>query len=341
MNDLIQLLAEYGLFLAKTLTWVVAILFIAGNLFSMIQRNRQGTGERLEVHNRGQHLRDVADALNDELLSPPELKKRAKLRKAEDKARRKAETARRPRVFVLGFEGDLQAHAVASLREEISAVLQVAEKGDEVMLKLESGGGLVHAYGLAASQLVRLRAGGLRLTVAVDKIAASGGYLMACVADRILAAPFAVVGSIGVVAQMPNFHRLLQKNEIDFELHTAGEFKRTLTLFGENTDAAREKFRGELDQTHGLFKAFVAEYRPALELDKVATGEHWFGTQALALGLIDELRTSDDYLLQRVAEAEVFDLRYRIRRPLAERLGVGLARVASAFGRKALTPTAP
>lgn len=337
-----QFLADYGLFLAKALTLVVAILLVAGNLFAMVRNNRAHGGDRLEVRNLGDRLRELADTLNDELLDDAERKKLAKTRKAEDKAQRKARSrgvAPRPRVFVLAFEGDLAAHAVAGLREEISAVLQVARKDDEVLLRLESAGGLVHAYGLAASQLTRIRGHGLKLTVAVDKVAASGGYLMACVANHILAAPFAVLGSIGVVAQIPNFNRLLKKNEIDLELHTAGEFKRTLTLFGENTDAGRAKFREDLEDTHALFKSFVSEHRPVLDLAAVATGEHWFGTRALALKLCDELRSSDDYLLQRVEDADVFEVHYRVRKPLSERLGLGMARLASAFGRKALTPT--
>lgn len=339
---MMQFLADYGLFLAKSLTLVVAILLVAGSIFSMVRASRAHSGNRLEVRNLGTHLRDLADTLNDELLDDAERKKLVKTRKADDKAKKKARSrgvAPRPRVFVLSFEGDLQAHAVASLREEISAVLQVAREEDEMLLRLESAGGLVHAYGLAASQLVRIRARGLKLTVAVDKVAASGGYLMACVAHHIIAAPFAVLGSIGVVAQIPNFNRLLKKNEIDLELHTAGEFKRTLTLFGENTDAGRAKFREDLEETHALFKAFVAEHRPALDLARVATGEHWFGTRAAELKLCDELGSSDDYLLQRVEDADVFEVRYHVRKPWSERLGLGLARLASAFGRKALTPT--
>lgn len=337
-----QFLAEYGLFLAKSVTLVLAILLVAGNLFAMVRDARGHAGDRLEVRNLGSRLRELGDTLNDELLDQAERKKLAKVRKAEEKAKRKARShgsTLRPRVFVLAFEGDLAAHAVASLREEISAVLQVARKDDEVLLRLESAGGLVHAYGLAASQLTRIRARGLRLTVAVDKVAASGGYLMACVADHILAAPFAVLGSIGVVAQIPNFNRLLKKNEIDLELHTAGEFKRTLTLFGENTDAARAKFREDLEDTHALFKSFVAEHRPVLDLARVSTGEHWFGTRAAELRLCDELRSSDDYLLQRVEDADVFEVRYHVRKPWSERLGLGMARLASAFGRKALAPT--
>ena len=339
-----EFLSDYGLFLAKSVTLVAAILLVAGNLFALARTSREEGATRLDVRNINERLRDLADTLRDEMLDPGERKKLAKARKAEDKAQKKARAkgvAPRPRVFVLDFEGDLQAHAVASLREEVSAVLQVARKEDEVLLRLESAGGLVHAYGLAASQLTRVKSGGLRLTVVVDKVAASGGYLMACVADRILAAPFAVIGSIGVVAQIPNFNRLLRKNAIDMELHTAGQFKRTLTLFGENTDADRAKFREELDETHALFKRFVAEHRPSLDVARVATGEHWFGTRAAELRLIDEIRSSDDYLLQRVADADVFEVHYRARKPWSERLGLGLARVASAFGRKALAPDAP
>jgi serine protease SohB len=310
-----------------------------------LARSARGTwAEQLRVRNLNHRLRDLADTLHDEMLDDTERKSLAKARKAEDKAQKKARAkgvAPRPRVFVLEFEGDLQAHAVASLREEISAVLQVARKEDEVLLRLESSGGLVHAYGLAASQLVRIRGKGLRLTVAVDKVAASGGYMMACVADRILAAPFAVLGSIGVVAQIPNFNRLLKKNEIDLELHTAGAYKRTLTLFGENTEAGRAKFREDLEDTHLLFKRFVAEHRPALDLERVATGEHWFGTRALDLKLVDELRSSDDYLLERVESADVFEVRYKLRKSLSERLGGWLARIATAFGDRAFTPGAP
>lgn len=337
-------LSEYGLFLAKAVTLVVAILVVAANLFALARGARERGSDRLEVRNVNRRLRELADRLHDEMLDADERKKLVKARKAQDKAQKKARAkgvAARPRVFVLDFEGDLQAHAVSSLREEINAVLQVARKEDELLLRLESSGGLVHAYGLAASQLTRVRGTGLRLTVAVDKVAASGGYMMACVADRILAAPFAVIGSIGVVAQIPNFNRLLRKSQIDLELHTAGEYKRTLTLFGENTDAARAKFREELEDTHALFKSFVAEHRPGLDLARVATGEHWFGTRAEELKLVDELRSSDDYLLQRVQDADVFELHYRARKPWSERLGLGLARVASAFGRKALTPEVP
>lgn len=333
---MLEFVFDYGLFLAKAITWVVAIVFVVGSIAGLARQMReQQGGDRLDVRHLNQRYEDLADALNSELLSEHERKAEEKARKqrekSEAKAAKKGHKPPRPRLFVLEFDGDIGASDVDQLREEITALLQVARDDDEVLLKLESEGGMVHAYGLAASQLVRIRDRGLRLTVAVDKVAASGGYMMACVAHRIIAAPFAIVGSIGVVAQIPNFNRLLKKHEVDFELHTAGEHKRTLTLFGENTPAAREKFQQELDDTHLLFKRFVTEYRPQLKIDKVATGEHWFGRQALDLKLIDELRTSDDYLLTQSKDAELYRIQFKPQRSLPERLAHNWTRLQRAL----------
>jgi len=187
-------------------------------------------------------------------------------------------------------------------------------------VRLENAGGTVSEHGLAASQLARLRTSGVHLTVAVDKVAASGGYLMACVADRIVAAPFAILGSIGVLAELPNFHRLLERHGVDFELHTAGEYKRTLTLFGENTEAARQKLKEQLEETHALFKGFVGEYRPDLDLERVATGEYWHGRQAVELGLVDAIQTSDDLLLAQSDTRDLWQLKYSARKKPIERL---------------------
>ena len=223
---------------------------------------------------------------------------------------------------MLNFDGDIRANATDNLREEVSVVLGQAREGDEVLVRVESPGGLVHGYGLAASQLQRFRDAKVPLTVAVDKVAASGGYMMACVADRILAAPFAVLGSIGVLAQLPNFHRLLQKHDIDFELLTAGEYKRTLTMFGENTDKGREKFVEELEETHTLFKDFVGTNRPSLDIAKVATGEVWYGSRALEEGLVDELCTSDDFVQKRLQDWDVLELRFVHKKNWQEKLGL-------------------
>jgi serine protease SohB len=326
-------LQAYLIFLAKAATVVVALGAVITIVINAVrQLNSARTHERLDVRRLNERFEHLADTVRESLFADAARRQLRKQRKKEAATRHKGGT-RKPHVYVLNFDGDLHAHAVEGLREEISTVLQVAEPGDEVLLRLESEGGLVHAYGLAASQLARLRERGIQLTAAIDKVAASGGYLMACVANRILAAPFAVVGSIGVVAQLPNFHRLLQRMDVDYELHTAGEFKRTLTLFGENTEAARAKLREELEETHRLFKHFVATHRPQLDLASVATGEHWFGSRALELGLVDALQTSDDYLLEHAPRAELVELRFRRRPRLSERLAHGLAGVGRGLRR--------
>ena len=316
-------LLSYGLFLAKTLTLAGAVIAIVVAVASAVRQSRRPAEDRIEVRHINERLRHLAELLNQNLLGDREWKAELKRLKQEDKDREAADKrgdAPRPRLFVLDFDGDIEASRVDALREEITALLQVARSGDEVLLRLESPGGVVHGYGLAASQLRRLRDRGYRLTIAVDKVAASGGYMMACVADRIVAAPFAVLGSIGVVAMLPNFRRLLEKHEIDVEQHTAGEYKRTLSMFGENTEAARSKFRQELDETHALFKRFVLDNRPQLDLERIATGEHWYGTQALDLQLVDRLSTSDDLLLEAAQSSEVYEVRYKPRRSLRDQL---------------------
>ncbi|WP_374663790.1 protease SohB [Acinetobacter sp.] len=236
------------------------------------------------------------------------------------------------KIYVLDFKGDTAASAVEHLREEITLILATAKSGrDRVVVRLESPGGMVHGYGLAAAQLVRLRDAGFHLTICVDKVAASGGYMMACIGSEIISAPFAVVGSIGVVAQVPNFNRLLKEKHIDFELYTAGQFKRTVTMFGENTAEGKAKFEEELQQTHELFKHFVEKYRPKLNVEKVATGEHWYGQDALDLNLVDQLKTSDEYLLSLLPQHDVYVIETRKKPTLGEKIGLQAAQVADSL----------
>ncbi len=236
------------------------------------------------------------------------------------------------KVYILDFKGDVQASAVENIREEITLILATAKAGrDRVVVRLESPGGMVHGYGLAAAQLVRLRDAGFHLTICVDKVAASGGYMMACIASEIISAPFAILGSIGVVAQVPNFNRLLKQHNVDFELYTAGEFKRTVTMFGENTPEGKAKFEEELQQTHVLFKHFVEKYRPQLNVEKVATGEHWYGQDAIDLNLVDQLKTSDEYLLSLLPQHDVYVIETRRKPTLGEKLGLQAAQMADAF----------
>ncbi|MCP3130481.1 protease SohB [Shewanella sp. KJ2020] len=318
-----EFLYEYGMFLAKAITIVVAIIAVVIVVLASTVKHKSDKGE-LRITNLSEELAELKHDLKAELLSKKQFKAYEKQLKAEEKAKEKAaDETHTGKVFVIDFKGSIDAAEVASLREEISAILAIAEKGDEVIVNVESGGGMVHGYGLASSQLDRLRQADIPLTVCVDKVAASGGYMMACVANRIYAAPFAIVGSIGVVAQLPNFNRLLKKHEIDYEQHTAGDFKRTLTVFGENTDEGRQKFQQELEETHVLFKSFVGKYRPELDLAKVATGEHWYGQQAIDLGLIDAISTSDDVLMSLAGERTVYKLRYQIRKKLADKIAHG------------------
>ena len=250
-----------------------------------------------------------------------QLVKEAKIRKKNNQ-----------KIFVLDFKGDIQASAAAPIREEITLILATAKAGhDRVVVRLESPGGMVHGYGLAAAQLVRLRDAGFNLTICVDKVAASGGYMMACIANEIISAPFAVVGSIGVVAQVPNFNRLLKQHNVDFEMYTAGQYKRTVTMFGENTPEGKAKFEEELQQTHALFKHFVERYRPSLNVEQVATGEHWYGEDARALNLVDKLQTSDEYLLGLLAQHDVYVINTRKRPTFGEKLGLQAAQMAESL----------
>lgn len=321
-----ELLSEYGLFLAKIATVVIAIAVIAVLVVNLTQRKRQ-RGE-LRITRLSEQYKEMQEDMSVGLLDRHQQKLWHKAQKKKHKqdekaakvnARQGQQAALKPRIYVLDFKGSMDAHEVTSLREEVTAVMAVAKPEDQVVLRLESPGGVVHGYGLAASQLQRLREKNIPLTVAVDKVAASGGYMMACVADKIVAAPFAILGSIGVVAQIPNFNRFLKNKEIDIELHTAGQYKRTLTLLGENTEEGRQKFREDLNETHLLFKDFVKEMRPSLDIDQVATGEHWYGIQAREKGLVDEVGTSDDLLLGLMDGRELIGVRYTQRKRMIDR----------------------
>ncbi|HSC85210.1 MAG TPA: protease SohB [Pseudomonas sp.] len=316
-----EFLVDYAEFLLRTLTLVVAVIVVLVAIAALRSKGRSKSSGHLEVHKLNDFYKALRERLQHSLLDKAQLKS---LHKAEAKTAKQDKKAgkTRQRVFVLDFDGDIKASATDSLRHEVTALLNMATAEDEVVLRLESGGGMVHSYGLASSQLARIRQAGVPLTVCVDKVAASGGYMMACIGEKILAAPFAILGSIGVVAQLPNVHRLLKKHDVDFEVLTAGEYKRTLTVFGENTDKGREKFQEDLETTHELFKGFVARYRPQLTIDEIATGEVWLGLSALDIHLVDELKTSDEYLAERAREADLFQLHYAQRKSLPERFGL-------------------
>ena len=307
-----EYLYEYLGFLARTVTIVVAIVVVLSAIVAAsLKRQGQERGH-IEVTWINDRLLDYRHALQHAVMGDSAYKKQLK---QDQKARKEAEknaqkSGDKPRLYVMSFEGDLQASKVDLLRREITAVLTVAGDDDEVLVRLDSPGGVVHGYGLAASQLARIRERGLNLTVAVDKVAASGGYLMASVAHRIIAAPFAVLGSIGVIAQVPNVHRLLKRHDVDVEVHTAGQFKRTLTVLGENTEEGRQKFREELEDTHQLFQQFVTTYRDQVDMTKAATGETWYGQRAVDEKLVDDIETSDAFLMRACDEKNVYEVKW-------------------------------
>lgn len=321
----------YGVFILEVITLLLVIAVVVAMIIAMKQKKAHLHGE-LVITDLSKEFEENRKILSNFHLSEDELKEAEKAEKKAEKAKAKAlkaqrkkgedtESERKPSLYVLHFKGDISASETAALREEISAIVQVAKPNDEVLLCLESPGGVVHGYGLAASQLMRLKQHNIKLTVAVDKVAASGGYMMACVADKIVSAPFAIIGSIGVVAQIPNIHRLLKKHDVDVDVMTAGEYKRTVTMLGENTEKGKQKFQQELEETHQLFKQFVSQNRPHLDVEQVATGEHWFGQQALNLNLVDEIMTSDDLLLQAMKEKQLIGVKYVVKKSLLQKVG--------------------
>lgn len=333
-----QFLMDLGLFTSKVFVLVFGIAVVL-MLFAILIAKARESKALLTVEDLNEKFDEMSEGLKAHVLDEKALKLDKKEIKKREKAEKKTPVEKK-RVFILDFEGDIRASHVENLREEITALLTIAKPGnDEVVLRLESPGGMVHSYGLAASQLLRLRAAGVRLTICVDKMAASGGYMMACTADRILAAPFAIIGSIGVVAQVPNFHRLLKKHDVDFEEMTAGDFKRTVSLFGEITDKGRKKFIDQLEDTHVLFKDFVKTYRPQLDLSKVATGEYWFGERAKDLALVDDLIASDDYLFGLRKDYRLFKIEIATRKKWSEKLAENIASVVGGAWEKSLNKT--
>lgn len=328
----LEYLIDYSMFLARVATVVVAIIFILGSLASAGNRQRKGVAKgHIKVTKLNEHIEEMLDSLKKAVLDKQgqkeDKKQKKKLQKAADKASKAAKSQEageqdyRKRVYVLNFNGDIAAHAVSSLREEITAILSLASEKDEVLLRLESPGGMVHAYGLASSQLTRIRDKKIPLTICVDKVAASGGYMMACLADRLIAAPFAIIGSIGVLVQLPNFHRLLKKNEIDYETISAGEFKTTLSTFGEITQKGRDKVQEDVEDMHVLFKQWVKDHRPSVDIDKISTGETWVGIKAKERYMVDELKTSDECIVAACNDADVYEIEFVQKKSVQDKVG--------------------
>ena len=318
----IELLSNYGLFLIKTLTVLISILLIISFIVNSKKSDQSGS---IEIKNVNKELDSIEENIKKNILTKSDFKKFIKSRKKSNKKLEK-------RLFVIDFKGNIRASEIVSLRREVSGVILSCKKGDEVLLRLENSGGTVHEHGLAASQLKRIKDKKIPLTICVDKVAASGGYMMACVANKIIASPFAIIGSIGVLAQVPNFNKLLKDKGINFEQHTAGNYKRTVTMFGENTDKDREKLNEQLEEIHVLFKNFITSQRKNIDIEKVATGEYWYGENALSLNLIDEVMTSDEYILAMREKFEITHIKYKPIKTFSDKI----SKISSSFTNKAI-----
>lgn len=310
-----EFITHYALFALESITMVICILLVIGGILLMGRKPKP-------------HL-NITSLNDDHALINAQMQKTILNQKPQKKKKNKSI---QPSLYVIDFHGDIKASQVDQFRDEISAILSIATPQDEVVVRIESPGGSVNGYGLAAAQLQRIRDKQIPLTACIDKVAASGGYLMACVANHIVAAPFAIIGSIGVVAQFPNVYRLLKKNNIDVELVTAGEYKRTLTVFGENTDKARQKFQTDLEAIHVAFQNYVLKNRPQLDMTKIATGEHWLATDAFDLRLVDSLKTSDDYLTEKMAAFKVYQITIHAKKSLVSTLLKPAMRLLHPFG---------
>ncbi len=317
-----EFLQHLGLFFFQTFIIIAGIIAVILTIAAVALKNKNQKNFEIEILN--EKHQDQKSALQFFLFSPSELKKEKKRLKAAEKLEVKnaeKNIDQKPKIYVLDFlKGDINASSVDHFREEISAIISVAEKGQEIIINVESPGGVVHGYGLAAAQILRLRDHGLNVTVCVDKVAASGGYMMACVAHKIICSPFAIIGSIGVVAQVPNFNKLLKKYDVDYKEYTAGDYKRTVSILGEITEKGEKKFIEQLEATHLLFKSFVGKFRPDMDIAKVATGEYWFGQDALKMGLVDVISTSDDYILGKLENHKLIKLSFEKKPSLSEKL---------------------
>ncbi len=326
MSDtLLNALLNLAMFFGQTVLIVAGIAAILLLIAMLIAKSQMKSD--LQIKDLNEDFEHLQEGMRSFTMTKDEHKKFLKAKKKDSK---KKDLEKKNRLFVLDFNGDVKASQVEELREEVTAVLSVAEPQDEVLLRLESPGGVVHGYGLAAAQLLRIRQKQIHLTICVDQVAASGGYMMACTANRILAAPFGILGSIGVVASVPNFNRILKKHDVDYKEYTAGDYKRTVSVLGEITEKGEKKFLEQLEETHVLFKDFVSEFRPKLELAKVATGEYWFGKQALKLSLIDDIKTSDEFILEKMSTHHVLEVSFEKKKGLSDKVSKLVGQISTA-----------
>ncbi|KZX82185.1 hypothetical protein A3715_00045, partial [Oleiphilus sp. HI0009] len=274
----------------------------------MFKKNSDG---RIIVKSLNEEYQEIQDALLK--FKPLKPIKSSSIRKFKASPNKQS-------IFVLDFKGDKTASSVGSLSKEVSAILSVAKPNDEVFLRLESPGGTITGYGLASQQLIRLREAGIRLVVSVDEIATSGGYMMAAVGDRIIASPTSMLGSIGVIMEVPNFYNLLDRAGVQFHQFTAGKHKRLVSMTNKIGDAAKDQINQDLEKSHELFKNHVHTYRNSVNLESVSHGDVWSAKYCLDNKLVDDLMTSEAYLFDRASRANIFHISWDVERSFSDKL---------------------
>ena len=231
-------------------------------------------------------------------------------------------------LYYLEFEGDIQASEAAKLKQEILVCLQVAKPTDVFLILVESSGGSVSNYGDLYSVMEMIKKRGHTLWVAIDRVAASGGYLISLPADKIFATPFALIGSIGVLSEVPNFGGLLDKYGVKMEEYTAGERKMNISMFRENGEEQKEHHRKKLGKIHELFKAQLVKYRGGLiekkgvDIGELMEGDFWMGENAFELGLVDELKSSVEILLDEKDHFNILKVNYHNEPKMAGIMGM-------------------
>jgi serine protease SohB len=295
-----NILANYTIFFLK-ITTIIILLLLTLIMCLIIIKNKDN--KYIKIKNINKKYITFKKLFLSEILKKTEKKQIIKNINEEEKI------TKTKNLFILNFNGDINASDINNLKDILSVIILNKKYVDEVLIKLTSNGGIVTNYGLAATQLKRLKNENINLTISIDTIAASGGYMMACVANKIIASHFSIIGSIGVLGIIPNINKILNKNNIEIEYHTSGKYKKTLSIIGENTEIGRKKFIESLENTHFLFKNFVKENRSQINIEEIATGEYWYGIDALKLNLIDKIQTSDEYIMENLNTTQIYEIK--------------------------------
>lgn len=202
-------------------------------------------------------------------------------------------------VAVIRVEGTIVSGRPAGLwstdgyvySEEIAEYLKQVEENprvEAIVLRIDSPGGSVVGSDEIYQALLAIDK---PLVVSMGEVAASGGYYIACAADRVLANPGTLTGSIGVISMVPNIEELMEKIGVEVLVIKSGALKDEGSVFREMTEEEREVWQRIIDEAYDQFVGIVADGRdlPPQAVRELADGRVYTGHQALELGLVDEL----------------------------------------------------